>query len=197
MTGWKLVFLSVAVAALMLQDTASLTLDPCDFCAPGTICLVNEATGAEECINPICALEADPGPCDYFYPYYFFNISSGQCETFLYGGCRGNDNRFFLSDDCPNTCGWSTPNPCDFKDCALGTTCYTNEATGSVQCINDICTLDPAPGRCLAYFPSYFFNFATGQCERFIYGGCGGNENRFFQLEQCRNECGVSARATS
>ena len=198
MTGWKLVFLSMAVAALMLQDTASQTINPCDFCPPDTTCVINEATGNEECINLICTLEPDPGPCPLSYPFYYFDVNFGQCLTFLYGGCEGNENRFFRSDDCYRTCKRTAPiiqDPCDFKNCAPGTTCHVNEATGFVQCIDDICTLDPAPGPCRGSIPSYFFNFATDRCEQFIYGGCRGNENRFSLLEDCRNACGVPAHA--
>jgi tissue factor pathway inhibitor len=59
-----------------------------------------------------------------------------------------------------------------------------NEDTGAGECIDDICTLERDPGPCKAYIPSYFFNSASGQCEKFIYGGCGGNENRFSLLEE-------------
>ena len=196
MTGWKLVFLSVAVAALMLQDTTSLTLDPCDFCPPLTTCLVNEITGVEECIDSTCTLEPDPGPCTFFYSFFFFNVSSGQCDTFLFGGCKGNGNRFLQSDDCRETCKGTVPmipDPCAIKDCAPGTTCHVNEATGFVQCISDICTLAPDPGPCRGSVPSYFFNFDTDRCEKFTYGGCRGNENRFSLLEDCHDTCGVRA----
>jgi len=42
---------------------------------------------------------------------------------------------------------------------------------------------------CLAYAPSYFHNAATGICEPFVYGGCGGNENRFSTLAECQVAC--------
>ena len=54
----------------------------------------------------------------------------------------------------------------------------------------DICELRPDPGLCKGFFPSYFHNYTSGRCEEFIYGGCGGNDNRFSTLEECQQECG-------
>ncbi|KAJ6656055.1 hypothetical protein lerEdw1_004461 [Lerista edwardsae] len=31
---------------------------------------------------------------------------------------------------------------------------------------------------CMAYMPSWYYDVETGQCELFIYGGCGGTANR-------------------
>jgi hypothetical protein len=44
-------------------------------------------------------------------------------------------------------------------------------------------------GPCEAYIPSFYFNAVTGQCERFVYGGCDGNGNRFDALEECEATC--------
>jgi len=51
------------------------------------------------------------------------------------------------------------------------------------------CLLDPEPGICEAYVPSYFYNATSGQCEFFVYGGCGGNENRFPNRLECLRAC--------
>ena len=42
----------------------------------------------------------------------------------------------------------------------------------------------------MAYMPSYFHDAKTGVCEPFVYGGCGGNANRFSTLAECQAACG-------
>jgi hypothetical protein len=52
-----------------------------------------------------------------------------------------------------------------------------------------LCSLPAEGGNCNAYMPSYFHNAATGLCEPFVYGGCGGNDNRFNTLAECQAKC--------
>jgi hypothetical protein len=47
-------------------------------------------------------------------------------------------------------------------------------------------------GPCNAYFPKYGFNPTNLYCQRFIYGGCGGNDNSFDTLSECEATCGGS-----
>ncbi|XP_075547382.1 uncharacterized protein LOC142581818 [Dermacentor variabilis] len=56
------------------------------------------------------------------------------------------------------------------------------------------CRLEPERGLCYAAFTLYYFDAAAGTCEEFLYGGCGGNANRFGSLEECLATC---ARATA
>ena len=95
---------------------------------------------------------------------FYYNLQFGRCEDFIYGGCGGNDNRFSTMVECRRACG--------------------KEEEKSV------CTLPPVTGPCTAYIPSFYFNSKKGQCEEFIYGGCGGNDNRFSTMVECRRACG-------
>ena len=51
-----------------------------------------------------CKLSPDPGPCEAAITRYFYNPTSKQCETFIYGGCEGNDNNFQSLLECELEC---------------------------------------------------------------------------------------------
>ena len=42
---------------------------------------------------------------------------------------------------------------------------------------------------CYGYFPHWYFSFSQQTCVRFIYGGCGGNANRFLSEQECLKTC--------
>ena len=52
-----------------------------------------------------------------------------------------------------------------------------------------ICLYHKDPGPCKASFKKWYFDARTSQCVSFIYGGCGGNDNRFDSFEECVEEC--------
>jgi hypothetical protein len=58
--------------------------------------------------------------------------------------------------------------------------------TGSVP---EVCTLPKDPGPCNTPTERWWFNLQRGQCERFMYGGCEGTLNNFWNLAQCREVC--------
>ncbi|EDV57661.1 male accessory gland serine protease inhibitor [Drosophila erecta] len=43
--------------------------------------------------------------------------------------------------------------------------------------------------KCAAFMPSFSYYPESNSCEKFIYGGCGGNENRFGTKESCEEKC--------
>jgi hypothetical protein len=49
--------------------------------------------------------------------------------------------------------------------------------------------LEKKRGPCSASIPNYHYNTKTGQCEKFMYGGCGGNDNRFMSMDDCIQSC--------
>ena len=54
----------------------------------------------------------------------------------------------------------------------------------------DPCLVPAESGPCQAYIERWYFNAERGICERFVYGGCGGNENNFESLAACSAACG-------
>ena len=45
-------------------------------------------------------------------------------------------------------------------------------------------------GMCLANLPRWGYDEARQSCIQFIYGGCGGNRNRFLTETDCTDRCG-------
>ncbi|XP_041495726.1 tissue factor pathway inhibitor isoform X1 [Microtus oregoni] len=122
-----------------------------------------------------CAMKVEDGPCKAMIRSYFFNILTQQCEEFIYGGCRGNENRFETVEECKAAClpGYKK----------------TPVKTISARGKPDFCFLEEDPGICRGLITRYFYNNQSKQCERFKYGGCLGNQNNFETLDACRSTC--------
>jgi len=121
-------------------------------------------------INP-CDLKYDAGPCKGLKHVVAFE--DGKCVSKLFGGCKGNGNRFDSIQDCETTCASS----------------LTRKFTTK----NPIC-LEPAVSpeaskKCKGMFPRFTFNSEAGQCQKIVYGGCGASANLFVTLEDCIGVC--------
>ncbi|CAL1541234.1 unnamed protein product [Lymnaea stagnalis] len=44
------------------------------------------------------------GPCKAAFKRYFFNKSTFECHSFIYGGCHGNRNNFESLEECNTAC---------------------------------------------------------------------------------------------
>ncbi|CAL4099423.1 unnamed protein product, partial [Meganyctiphanes norvegica] len=55
--------------------------------------------------------------------------------------------------------------------------------------IPDICYAPALSGPCKGYFPQFYYNPLSGACDCFVFGGCGGNDNKFDTLDECTGNC--------
>ena len=53
----------------------------------------------------------------------------------------------------------------------------------------NMCDMERDPGPCNATTQRYFYNPRERKCSLFEFGGSGGNENNFLNLELCQREC--------
>lgn len=53
----------------------------------------------------------------------------------------------------------------------------------------DVCNVPYESGPCEGYFQKWYYNPSVDGCQEFVYGGCGGNGNRFSSLEECETIC--------
>ena len=51
------------------------------------------------------------------------------------------------------------------------------------------CELPKDPGNCNGGSKRWYFNPESAKCELFLYGGCGGNLNRFKHFQTCNEYC--------
>lgn len=65
------------------------------------------------------------------------------------------------------------------------------------SCLVDFCLFMNDPGPCPPRLSRWWYNNTAGHCERFEYGGCGGNANRFGSRAECIHTCSCSAPSDS
>ncbi|EDW54168.1 kunitz-type serine protease inhibitor bungaruskunin [Drosophila sechellia] len=54
--------------------------------------------------DPKCLQPLEVGPCRMSLERFYYNKDKKACETFKYGGCRGNDNRWGFRQTCEEAC---------------------------------------------------------------------------------------------
>ncbi|KAL0270939.1 UNVERIFIED_CONTAM: hypothetical protein PYX00_008205 [Menopon gallinae] len=144
-----------------------------------------------------CMQPPDAGTCQSFVHKWYFDYRSQTCDTFVYGGCEGNDNRYDSEFECKHYClgeAYTLP-PFVMRKLGLrpryhpATEPSTTTTTTPAPRVTDICQLDVDIGACQSYVHKWYYNRETNQCDVFVYGGCLGNENRFDSQSECREAC--------
>ncbi|CAI9160109.1 unnamed protein product [Rangifer tarandus platyrhynchus] len=123
----------------------------------------NEACWKIEKVPKICRLKVNKKQCGELREQYFFNLSSMTCEKFISGGCHNNENRFPDEATCMDFCAPKR----------APAFCYSPKDEGL----------------CSANVTRYYFNPRHKACEAFTYTGCGGNNNNFVNLKDCKRTC--------
>uniref|UniRef100_A0A672LE86 BPTI/Kunitz inhibitor domain-containing protein n=1 Tax=Sinocyclocheilus grahami TaxID=75366 RepID=A0A672LE86_SINGR len=119
----------------------------------------------------VCQLKLDAGTCSNFSMKWYFEVRSGECVQFWYGGCDGNSNRFDTQEDCEIRCLRFSIQCCrELMECLFPTArCFLEKDSG---------------GACGSYLSRWYYSQQTKKCMHFWYGGCGGNENRFLTEDE-------------
>ncbi|XP_018562061.1 papilin [Anoplophora glabripennis] len=130
----------------------------------------------EEC-DQVCVIPQGPdrcnlpkvaGPCEGYYPQWYYDKDAKNCAQFIYGGCLGNNNKFETREECMGLC---------VKDSSV-----------------DACEQPKEEGPCRGQYQRYYYHDESDQCQPFIYGGCKGNNNNFPTIEACSQKCAAPGR---
>ncbi|KAL1446949.1 hypothetical protein MTO96_044439, partial [Rhipicephalus appendiculatus] len=113
-----------------------------------------------------CLARPEVGPCRAHSVAWAYNATLGECKSFIYGGCDGNENKYGTKEKCEAACK------------------HLSEAP-----LNPVCYLPRERGPCLANEPRFYYNNKTERCDQFVYGGCQGNANNFHTLTECSITC--------
>lgn len=58
----------------------------------------------------------------------------------------------------------------------------------------ELCLEPMSEGHCTEYVLLWYYYAVSGECRPFVYGGCGGNRNRFSSKQDCQSKCILGRR---
>ncbi|CAJ0608137.1 unnamed protein product, partial [Cylicocyclus nassatus] len=132
---------------------------------------------ANAILLPRCLEPIEPGPCKGFEIRYGYDKAAEKCTRFAYGGCGGNSNNFDSRERCEKMCVES-------KNILQNPSVAYDPLVSNARCLLPI-----RSGSCTRYQGRYGFDVRKEECTFFMYGGCGGNANRFLSREECEQAC--------
>ena len=142
----------------------------------------------------MCYLPKAEGICKGSNQMWHYDPKFKQCNTFIYGGCLGNANRFSGREQCERTC---------VKTASLS---VGAPVVAMVETVVQVCEQPLDPGPCRGEESRWYYDDQLAVCSNFTYGqlllhstptssgGCQGNKNRFMTKEACDNSCGHEAQ---
>ena len=136
------------------------------------------STTTRESSHPGCLLDKAKGNCSAEFTRFYYSLTADACIQFTWSGCGGNENNHLTEEECLDKCTGS------------GSTTLTD--TGMSEELKDpeeVCAMQAYPGNCKAKFDRFYFEPKSGKCEKFVFGGCQGNENNFRSLQECQEFC--------
>lgn len=150
-----------------------------------------------------CWPDKDGGPCFQYLHRYFYDRQLGQCRQFIYGGCHGNNNRFDTLVECQQYCEVLDPKTQEHQEKEGKWLPLLSPVDSGAEPQRGVaasrCSQPMVVGTCQHHLMRFYYDNnqnhqhgeqqKTQRCRAFIYSGCGGNDNRFTTLEQCRSEC--------
>jgi len=111
---------------------------------------------------------------------YYFDADSNNC-TMVEAYCVRSYNFYWNVNECRNICGDENVGNETVPDDTV------NEAEKPKSKAD--CNLPSDTGTCRGSHSKYFYNTESASCELFVWGGCGGNANRFHSREFCEKVC--------
>ncbi|KAM4825927.1 kunitz-type protease inhibitor 2 [Thomomys bottae] len=157
-----------------------------------------ETADGDRGVHGSCLVSKVVGRCRASIPRWWYNVTDGSCQPFVYGGCEGNDNNFLSKEECLEKCAGITEN-------AVSHDASRNGAESPVQSVprrqnsddlsgdsfnyEEYCAAKAFTGPCRAAFPRWYFDSEKNSCDKFIYGGCRGNKNSYLSQEACMQRC--------
>lgn len=148
------------------------TMSECDeHCPPlaDHTTTVGIETDTDNAVQKMCNQSIESGMCMAYMERFAYHPEKDQCEMFIYGGCGGNENNFLTKKECEEKC----------------------MATVMMKIVQPIekCNQHIVTGPCRGRFEKWAYNSSSLICQKFTYGGCGGNYNRFETEKECQSEC--------
>lgn len=154
-------------------------------------CLAPGAATPQPALSPSCLQPRKLGLCRAHLPRWFFDLESGTCRFFYYGGCGDNDNNFRSQAACQQVCQPQTAvlsQPTQEEGASLSQA-NSGPSPSRPSSQPELCGLPKQTGPCRARIPAYYYDLGRDQCLMFIYGGCSGNDNRFSTFHDCQVTC--------
>ncbi|XP_073879545.1 kunitz-type protease inhibitor 2 isoform X3 [Macaca fascicularis] len=68
------------------------------------------AADRERSIHDFCLVSKVVGRCRASMPRWWYNVTDGSCQLFVYGGCDGNSNNYMSKEECLKKCAAVTEN---------------------------------------------------------------------------------------